>query len=74
MHAPHAYTLTIGMLTEFGAVSGLEQSGIDDINFVTGLSDEFIQSWSYWQVGCSCVASNADCNGTSQCMLTCCQY
>jgi len=36
------------MLTEFGAISNSTE-GAKEINRITGLADEFLQSWSYWQ-------------------------
>merc|ERR1719399_2780053 len=34
-------------MTEFGAMLGTDQ-GVESLNFVTGLADQHIQSWSYW--------------------------
>ncbi|CAF4911685.1 unnamed protein product, partial [Rotaria sp. Silwood1] len=36
------------MLTEFGALINSTE-GIKEIHRITGLADEFLQSWSYWQ-------------------------
>ncbi|CAF1635656.1 unnamed protein product [Rotaria magnacalcarata] len=36
------------MLTEFGALSNSTES-IKEIHRITGIADQFLQSWSYWQ-------------------------
>jgi len=36
------------MLTEFGAISN-STNGTKEISRITGLADEYLQSWSYWQ-------------------------
>ena len=36
------------MLTEFGAISN-SSKGIEELNRITGLADDLLQSWTYWQ-------------------------
>ena len=39
---------TGGFITEFGALSNFTQSEYE-IDWITGLSDQFLRSWTYWQ-------------------------
>ncbi|CAF0742966.1 unnamed protein product [Adineta ricciae] len=36
------------MLTEFGAISNSTE-GVTEITRITGIADDYLQSWSYWQ-------------------------
>ncbi|KAG2377959.1 hypothetical protein C9374_008581 [Naegleria lovaniensis] len=39
---------TGGFMTEFGALSNFTQSA-HEIEWITGLADEYLRSWTYWQ-------------------------
>ncbi|KAL9649766.1 hypothetical protein ABK040_009581 [Willaertia magna] len=37
-----------GFLTEFGALSNFSSSG-KELNWITGIADDYLRSWTYWQ-------------------------